>query len=70
MTSKEPTREKRFLDRIGKRVYRDDIGCCKDCKKVAEEWLVIYDENHARYLCSVEWDYAAEWNFCNYRDEK
>ena len=50
----------RFIDRIGKRMYRDSLGehekDCKDCKQVAEEGLVVLNESHADYLhtCNKE----------------
>jgi len=64
-------RLRRFTDRIGKRIYRNSSWCtCRDCVKVADEWLVVNDQNHATYLCDVEWDYASEWVILNYRDIK
>ncbi len=44
-----------FMDRIGKRVYRDDVSCeCPSCKGVTSHGLVIEDEMHADYLEMVE----------------
>jgi len=63
-------RLQRFLDRIWKRIYRDSDCQCQSCKDVEENWMVIIDEAHARYLCDLEWDYASEWVFLNYRDTK
>lgn len=55
----------RFIDRIGKRIYRDVTTCtCKTCEDVAKNWLVIDDENHAKYLHWVSWEYPID-----YRDE-
>lgn len=46
-----------FLERIQKRIYRDDSGCdCNVCKSVLRNGLIIHDEFHARYLydCQLE----------------
>ena len=44
-----------FLDRIGKRVYRDDTTCqCKVCKDVGAHGLIIQDKAHAYYLFDCE----------------
>lgn len=46
-----------FLERIGKRIYRDETSCkCETCKLIARVGLVIDDEVHADYLasCSAE----------------
>lgn len=60
-----------FLNRIGKRIYRDDAGCpCFHCKEVFEQGLVIRDDQHADYLFYTEHDYARENVFLNYRDKK
>ncbi len=40
-----------FIDRIGKRVYRENNICkCKVCVNVHEHGLIITDEQHAIYL--------------------
>jgi hypothetical protein len=40
-----------FIDRIGKRIYREKNVCsCPVCVKVHEEGLVITSEDHANYL--------------------
>ena len=40
-----------FTDRIWKRIYRDVWTCkCDTCKDVAENWLIIIDEFHAKCL--------------------
>jgi len=44
-----------FLDRIGKRVFRNKDGCnCPSCLNVAEQGIVIASEEHARYLDMIE----------------
>lgn len=48
-------RKQWFLDRIGKRVYRDSNGCsCEVCKRIRDVGLVILDETHAIYLYDME----------------
>ncbi len=48
-------REKWFLDRIGKRIYRSITTCpCAVCVNVYETGLVVSDEMHASYLQEVE----------------
>lgn len=60
-----------FLDRIGKRIYRNDSGCtCRDCKNIVENGLIINDEQHADYLFQTQNEYMAESIDLNYRDEK
>lgn len=55
-----------FLDRIGKRVFRDVIDCnCQTCKDIGERGLIIQDENHARYLYMIWQDMGIV-----YRDNK
>lgn len=61
--------EQWFIDRIGKRIYRDDDGCsCADCAKTVKEGLIVLDEEHARYLYVVQMDWIAEGTELNYRD--
>lgn len=59
-----------FIDRIGKRVYRDHIDCCSHCEKVYAEGLLIHDSQHAEYLHDTEAEYAIQGISLNYRDEK
>ena len=48
-------RKQWFIDRIGKRVYRNGTTCtCGVCERVKEEGLIISDKMHADYLCDVE----------------
>lgn len=40
-----------FIDRIGKRIYREKNICnCSVCLKVHEVGLIITDKDHAIYL--------------------
>lgn len=43
--------KKWFIERIGKRIYRDRTSCsCKHCEETYRNGLVITDENHAYYV--------------------
>ena len=67
-------RKKWFLDRIGKKVYRDKSFCdCDVCKRVEKEGVVIHDDNHAIYLLDIESmsnDPSESNHPIKYRDEK
>ena len=66
-----PKPEKWFIERIGKRIYRDILKeCCIHCSDVAENGLVVHDLSHARYLAMVDSEFGCEGVFSNYRDEK
>lgn len=69
--TKKPRSLKWFLDRVGKRIYRDDTSCtCGTCKKNNKDGLIVNDEQHAEYLHTIQNDFAFENKFLNYRDEK
>jgi len=61
-----------FKARIGKRIYRDDQGCeCDACVRVTKEGIIVTNlHNHAQYLADIDYEYAIEGTFSNYRDEK
>ena len=60
-----------FIDRIGKRVFRNNNGCaCVGCKDVYEHGLVITDKFHADYLCDTEGDYNAGGDLLRYFDAR
>ena len=64
-------RDEWFNDRIGKRVFRNDLGeCCKTCKDVYENGVVIYDKQHAGYLHDVEGSAAKDDYSLKYFDTK
>jgi hypothetical protein len=43
-----------FIERIGKRVFRDKNTCsCNTCKEVFEKGLIIEDYDHAIYLFDI-----------------
>jgi hypothetical protein len=44
-----------FIDRIGKRVYRDKNTChCEICKEVFEKGVIIEKEWHAIYIYNLQ----------------
>ncbi len=54
-------RQKWFLERIGKRVYRNDDGCdCDLCKQVLQHGVIITDRHQAQYLYDCECDFTAD----------
>lgn len=60
-----------FIERIGKRIFRDDNQCpCHHCKEITITGLVIHDRQHAIYLADIAADTAAEGTILNYRDTK
>lgn len=62
-------REQWFIDRIGKRIFRNATTCsCSICADVAKNGIIVHDEYHAIYLCDTEADYAADDFELNYRD--
>lgn len=64
-------RKQWFLDRIGKRVYRNYDGCdCFTCTKIYRDGLIIEDETHAAYLAGMEADYAIDGDRLKYFDTK
>jgi hypothetical protein len=59
----------KFIDHIGKRVFRPRNGCkanngknCAHCEDVYQNGLIVADETHASYLASIE----AETNITYY----
>jgi|GEM_PF-3329720 len=73
MITEKPVNERLqwFLDRIGKRVFRNHAGCpCVICKKVYEQGFVIVDASHAEYVHDNEADYAASGHPLRYFDTK
>lgn len=58
-----------FLERIGKRVYRNNVSCtCSSCMHSYQEGLIIVDEQYAGYLYNLECDYAADGDLITYFD--
>lgn len=53
-------REKWFIERIGKRVFRNEVSCnCEICNHVTHKGIIIHDEMHASYLMMIESDFTA-----------
>jgi hypothetical protein len=60
-----------FIDRIGKRVFRNVNTCsCGVCKSVYENGVVISDSRHADYIWLCEGDSTAEGFPLRYFDTK
>lgn len=67
----KPRNKQWFLDRIGKRIYRDKLSCdCDTCNNNEAHGLIVCDELHANYLSMIDHDYALEGTYCNYRDKQ
>jgi hypothetical protein len=67
----KPKPYKWFLERIGKRIYRDSDGChCRTCNDIVRKGLVIADKNHAQYLAEVDAEFAESGTHLNYKDKK
>lgn len=64
-------RKQWFIDRIGKRVFRNRNTCdCEICEKTYTEGLIICDLQHACYLYDVECEYNREGIKIKYFDTK
>ena len=62
--------EKWFINRIGKRIYRDKCSCpCHTCIRNWKEGLIVHDEQHADYLFNSQYDDILKKDL-NYRDKK
>ena len=59
--------EKWFKNRIGKKVFRDEIKpyCCPVCERNGKEGLIVGNEQHANYLKLIQDEMGIE-----YRDKK
>jgi len=56
----KPKTERWFLNRIGKRIYRDKQGgsCCDICEDVYQNGLIVKDKQHAHYLVAIDRDFT------------
>ena len=55
-----------FIERIGEKVYMDDMGCdCPMCNSIERYGLIVHDELHAKYLYDCQNDMGV-----NYYDDK
>lgn len=78
MKNYKPQTKQWFMERIGKRIYRDNqcstkgrnVHCCLHCKEVFDNGLIVSDEMHADYLAEIDADFANEGIYSNYRDKK
>ena len=51
-----------FIDRIGKRVYREDVSCqCDSCKSGTMHGVFVNDKMHAHYLCDISGETDIEY---------
>jgi hypothetical protein len=58
-----------FIERIGKRIFRNVTSCkCQTCKLVFENGLIIGNEIHANYLYDMECIYTHEGSPLKYFD--
>ena len=65
------TRLQWFLDRVGKRVFRNKTTCpCEICAAVYEHGLVIDDKLQAEYLHDLEVAYTCEGDLLRYFDTR
>lgn len=66
-----PKTKEFFIERIGKRIYRDkQIHCCTHCDDVGENGLIVMNEQHADYLAMTDTEFANQGIYSNYRDKK
>jgi len=72
MNKEDPTKRKKwFLERIGKRVFRNSNECtCVACSHIYENGLIIANPDEAKYLHDIESDYTAEGHPLRYFDTK
>lgn len=48
-------REQWFMDRIGKRIWRNETGCeCEICAHIYKEGIIFTGEYHAGFACDME----------------
>lgn len=59
-----------FLDRVGKRVFRDNVIDSEYDKKTSELGIIISNELQAQYMFDIQQDFYHESGInLNYRDE-
>jgi len=61
-------RKQWFIDRIGKKVYRNKTCTCATCERIYKEGLTITDKMHADYVFDCECIYNIEKNPLKYFD--
>ena len=63
-------REQWFIDRIGKRVFRNSFGCeCQGCIDVVDNGIMIESEIQADYLCMNECGSEANIRYFDTKEE-
>lgn len=73
MKMNKPINDRRqwFIDRIGKRIFRNKTSCkCEVCNNGYTDGVFISDEMHAEYLFSVEAEFNIEKTKLKYFDTK
>jgi len=53
-------RKQWFIDRVGKRIFRNYHKCCEHCDKIYADGIVISDITHANYLYDIECEFRSE----------
>ena len=60
-----------FLDRIGKRVFRNKTDCpCEICTAVYERGMLVENKMEAQYLYDLEAAYTCEGDLLRYFDTR
>lgn len=59
-----------FLEKVGQRIYRDYHKCCQTCDMIAENGLIVCDNDHADYLYEIQCAFFDDGLDLHYRDEK
>lgn len=63
------SRKEWFVNRIGKRIYRNKNACeCKACQAINKNGLIVANKLHAQYLYDIEQDFNAEGILVRYFD--
>lgn len=63
-------RYKWFIDRIGKRVYRNNYCSCEVCKHVYENGILLTDKDQATYCYENECEFTADGTPMKYFDTR
>lgn len=71
MANYTPRGKQWFLDRIGKKIFRDqEYVCCPTCTDVMNNGIVVSDADHAEYLSNIDAEFFQGGTKLNYRDIK
>lgn len=63
-------REQFFIDRIGKRVYRNAACPCLVCQNIHKNGIIVENELHANYLADMEAEFTIDGHPLKYFDTK